>query len=55
MSNIDRQIEEVQGKIDDIKKRWPFHSPKVSMVRELEDLELELERLLSINHGEAGR
>ncbi len=45
MSNLDRKIEEVESKIKDIKARWPFHTPKVSMVQELEDLELELKAL----------
>jgi hypothetical protein len=38
-------IAEVKKKIEDVKKRWPFHSPKPSMFKELEDLELELAEL----------
>lgn len=45
MSNLDRKIEEVENKIEDLKARWPFHTPKVSMVQELEDLEIELKAL----------
>ena len=45
MNNLDQKIEEVERKIKDIKARWPFHTPKVSMVQELEDLELELKEL----------
>ncbi|MGM0652915.1 MAG: histidine kinase [Bacillota bacterium] len=45
MNNLDQKIEEVESKIKDIKARWPFHSPKVSMVQELEDLEIELKEL----------
>jgi len=42
---LDQKIEEVERKIKDIKARWPFHSPKVSMVQELEDLEIKLKAL----------
>ena len=45
MQNIDERITEVRRKIEDVKKRWPFHSPKPSMFKELEDLEIELEEL----------
>lgn len=45
MQNIDERITEVKRKIEDVKKRWPFHSPKPSMFKELEDLEIELEKL----------
>jgi len=36
---------EVKKKIDDVKKRWPFHSAKPALYEELESLELELEKL----------
>jgi predicted nucleic acid-binding Zn-ribbon protein len=45
MQNLDERITEVRRKIEDVKKRWPFHSPKPSMFKELEDLEIELEEL----------
>ncbi len=45
MQKIDERITEVRSKIEDVKKRWPFHSPKPSMFKELEDLEIELEEL----------
>ncbi len=45
MTNIDEQIARVRDKIAEVKKRWPFHSPKVALFQELEDLELELEEL----------
>jgi hypothetical protein len=45
MDDLDQRITEVIGKIEEVKSRWPFHSPKVSMVQELENLELELEEL----------
>jgi len=46
MQNTDERIAEVRRKIEGVKKRWPFHSPKPSMFKELEDLEIELEQLL---------
>jgi hypothetical protein len=45
MNSSDERIAEVKKKIEDVKKRWPFHSPKPSMFKELEDLELELAEL----------
>ena len=45
MDDIDHKIAEVKRKIEDVKKRWPFHSPKVALFQELENLELELEEL----------
>ncbi len=45
MENTDLKIAEVKKKIEDVKKRWPFHSPKPSLFQELEDLETELEDL----------
>lgn len=47
MDTIDSKIKEVREKIEDVKKRWPAHSPKPAMFRELENLELELEKLLA--------
>ncbi len=45
MNNLDQQISELKNKIDDVKKRWPFHSVQPSLVQELEELESELEEL----------
>jgi hypothetical protein len=45
INNNEERIAEVKEKIEDVKKRWPFHSPKPSMFKELEDLELELAEL----------
>jgi len=45
MESLDERIAEVKNKIDDVKKRWPFHSVKPAQVQELEDLESELEEL----------
>ncbi len=48
MEDIDARIADVKRKIDDVRKRWPFHSPKPALFQELEDLELELERLKAL-------
>lgn len=45
LDHLDQKIAEIKSKIDDVKKRWPFHSPKVALFEELENLELELEAL----------
>jgi len=45
MESLDERIAEVKSKIDDVKKRWPFHSVKPAQVQELEELESELEEL----------
>ncbi len=45
MEHLDEKIAEVKKKIDDVKKRWPFHSAKPALYEELESLELELEEL----------
>jgi hypothetical protein len=54
MSSSDERIAEVKKKIEDVKKRWPFHSPKPSMFKELEDLELELAELQKIKQKGSG-
>ncbi len=45
MENLEERIAEIERKIEDVKKRWPFHSVKPAQVQELEDLEAELEEL----------
>jgi hypothetical protein len=55
MDNLDQSITEVMGKIEEVKSRWPFHSPKVSMVQELENLELELEELKKAKKDREGK
>ena len=42
---LDVKIADLEEKIADVKKRWPFHSVKPAQVQELEDLELQLEAL----------
>ncbi len=53
MNNLDQKIEEVERKIKNIKARWPFHTPKVSMVQELENLEIELKELKEEKNNQA--
>jgi len=38
------KIKELEEKIAELKRRWPAHSVKLEMVRELEELEEELAR-----------
>jgi len=45
LNRLDEKIAEVKEKIEEVKRRWPFHSVKPSQVQELENLELELEEL----------
>lgn len=45
LNNIEDRITELERKIADVKKRWPFHSVKPAQVQELEELEIELEDL----------
>lgn len=42
---MDSRIEELEKKINDLRRRLPAHSVKPSMVQELEELEEELESL----------
>jgi len=39
------KIKELEARITDLKRRFPKHSLRPAMLRELEDLEDELERL----------
>ena len=41
------RIKEIEGKIADLKARWPAHSVHLSMWQELEELEDELEKAKS--------
>ncbi len=49
LNNIEDRITELQRKIADVKKRWPFHSVKPAQVQELEELEIELEGLQKLS------
>ncbi len=46
MEKLDREITATRAKLEEIKKRWPLHSPKPAMFQEREELELKLEKLL---------
>lgn len=39
------KVREIEGKIADLKARWPAHSVPPSMWQQLEELEDELEKL----------
>ncbi|MEJ2046911.1 MAG: histidine kinase [Dehalococcoidia bacterium] len=43
MDNSEQQ--ELEAKLEDLKKRWPAHSVPAAMWRELEELEEALEKL----------
>lgn len=43
------RIAEIKKSIEDLQRRWPAHSVKPELVRELEDLEEELSRLTDDN------
>jgi hypothetical protein len=45
------KIREIEGKIADLKARWPAHSVPPSMWQELEALEEELEKAKSQSRG----
>jgi hypothetical protein len=49
----EQKIKEIEEKIADLEKRWPKHSVKPGMWRELEELEEELERAREGAAGEA--
>ncbi|MDA8335648.1 MAG: hypothetical protein M0Z41_11810 [Peptococcaceae bacterium] len=42
----DEKIAQLKARIEDLQRRMPAHTPRASMIRELEELEEELERLL---------
>ena len=44
-ADMDR-VEELQKKIEDLKKRWPAHTVPPTMVMELDELEAALEEAL---------
>ncbi|MCL4425544.1 MAG: histidine kinase [Firmicutes bacterium] len=45
-SNLDEEIAEVERQLEDLRKRLPAHSLKVSMAVELDELEERLSELL---------
>jgi len=44
--NLDEEIAEVERQLEDLRKRLPAHSLKVSMAMELDELEERLNQLL---------
>lgn len=48
------EIERLEEQIADLKKRWPAHSVKVSMVQELEELEERLAQLYKMEKEKEG-
>lgn len=54
VKKIDLEIDAVKKKIEDVRKRWPFHSPKPALFQELENLELELDRLKKMKEKQTG-
>jgi hypothetical protein len=47
MCERDKRIQELKEKIADLKAQWPAHSLQPWMLQQLEDLEEELEDLIS--------
>ena len=45
------KIREIEGKIADLKARWPAHSVPPSMWQQLEELEGELEKAREAEKG----
>lgn len=46
MDDLEKKIKDLEEKIADVKKRFPFHSVQPYLIRELESLEEQLEELL---------
>ena len=44
-ASMAKRIAELEAQIADLKRRMPAHTPRASMIQELEELEEELERL----------
>ena len=45
------RIKEIEGKIADLKARWPAHSVPLSMWQQLEELEDKLEKAKKAGKG----
>lgn len=43
--SLEKQLQEVESDLADLKARWPAHSVKPAMLVKLEDLEEERDRL----------
>jgi hypothetical protein len=42
---VDARRKELEAKLSDLKKRWPAHSVPLSMWREMEEIEEELDKI----------
>lgn len=51
-NQLQKEIRRLEEAIADLKKRWPAHSVKVEMVKELEELEEKLSWLQKKEKGE---
>jgi uncharacterized protein YukE len=47
MDNIESQIKELESKIAEVKKRFPYHSVQPYLIQELEELEEQLDELMN--------
>jgi len=53
MKMTNKRIQELEEKIEDLKKRWPAHSVPAALLQELDDLEEELaNELEKVQRGE---
>lgn len=46
---LQAEMEKIEKEIEDLKKRWPAHSVKPSMVQKMEELEDRLLELKQMN------
>jgi len=53
METLEKEIAEIKAKLEDVRKRWPLHSPKPAMFQERENLELRLAELLKLKEQSA--
>ena len=51
MEDYDKKIQELESKIIDTKKRFPYHSVQPYLIQELEDLEEEMEVLMKLKNS----
>lgn len=55
MNANERRIQELERKIEELKKRWPAHSTPPALMRELDELEEELAEALEEAKREESR
>ena len=49
MNDIEKKIQELEEKIVETKKRFPYHSVQPYLIQELEELEEQLAELMKLN------